>query len=81
MREGITAALGEQALTGTPQSSGGEDFGWYLEHVPGSFARLGVHSNVVRPKDLHQPTFELDERALLVGVRAMVGTALRALEN
>ncbi|RKT85363.1 amidohydrolase [Saccharopolyspora antimicrobica] len=80
-RAGIEAALGEEALASTPQSSGGEDFGWYLEHVPGSFARLGVHSGSGRVKDLHQPTFALDERALLVGVRAMVHTALRTLRS
>ena len=81
LRAGVVAGLGEQALASTPQSSGGEDFGWYLEHVPGSFARLGVHSGVGRVKDLHQPTFTLDERALLVGIRVMVNTALQALKN
>ncbi|TWF92848.1 amidohydrolase [Saccharopolyspora dendranthemae] len=81
MRTGITAALGERAHADTPQSSGGEDFGWYLEHVPGSFARLGVHSGSGRIKDLHQPTFTLDERALLVGVRTMVHTALLSLRS
>ncbi|GAB2648627.1 amidohydrolase [Saccharopolyspora gloriosae] len=79
MSAAIQAALGEHAVTGTPQSSGGEDFGWYLEHVPGSFVRLGVRSGQARARDLHQPTFDLDERALLVGIRVMVGTALAAL--
>ncbi|ANZ37807.1 N-acyl-L-amino acid amidohydrolase [Lentzea guizhouensis] len=79
LRAGIEAALGDDALAGTEQSSGGEDFGWYLEHVPGSFARLGVWNGVEKQRDLHQPTFDLDERALLVGVRVMVHTALAAL--
>ncbi|MGM1060324.1 amidohydrolase [Saccharothrix sp. Mg75] len=79
LRAGIEAALGEDALAGTQQSSGGEDFGWYLEHVPGSFARLGVWDGVSPQRDLHQPGFDLDERALMVGVRVMVHTALAAL--
>ena len=79
LRAGIEAALGDDALAGTEQSSGGEDFGWYLEHVPGSFARLGVWDGQEKQRDLHQPTFDLDERALLVGVRVMVHTALAAL--
>ncbi|MEU7528890.1 amidohydrolase [Saccharothrix sp. NPDC042600] len=79
LRAGIEAALGEDALAGTEQSSGGEDFGWYLEHVPGSFARLGVWNGVEKQRDLHQPGFDLDERALLVGVRVMVHAALAAL--
>ena len=79
LRAGIEAALGEDALAGTEQSSGGEDFGWYLEHISGSFARLGVWSGDGRQYDLHQPTFILDERALLVGVRVMVHAALSGL--
>lgn len=79
LRAGVEAAVGEQAVTGTKQSSGGEDFGWYLENVPGSFARLGVWSGEGTQPDLHQPTFQLDERALLVGVRVLTHTALAAL--
>ncbi|MCE7005861.1 M20 family metallopeptidase [Kibdelosporangium philippinense] len=79
LRAGIESALGGDALAGTKQSSGGEDFGWYLEHVPGSFARLGVWPGDGVMRDLHQPTFQLDERALLTGVRVMVHTALTAL--
>ncbi len=79
LRAGVEAALGEDALAGTEQSSGGEDFGWYLEQVPGSFARLGVWDGVEKQRDLHQPTFDLDERALAVGIRVMVHTALAAL--
>jgi amidohydrolase len=79
LRAGVEAALGESAVTATKQSSGGEDFGWYLEHVPGSFARLGVWSGDGPQPDLHQPTFHLDERALLTGVRVLTHVALAAL--
>lgn len=82
LRTGIERAVGAQGMASTPQSSGGEDFGWYLEHVPGSFARLGVRSEQLgEVHDLHRPAFDLDERALLVGVRLMVNTALAALEE
>ncbi len=81
LRAGVEAALGADALVGTEQSSGGEDFGWYLEHVPGAFARLGVWSGEGPMRDLHQPTFEADERALLTGIRTMVHTALAALAS
>ncbi|QWF79382.1 M20 family metallopeptidase [Amycolatopsis sp. CA-230715] len=79
LRAGVEAALGDTALTSTEQSSGGEDFGWYLEHVPGAFARLGVWPGEGPMRDIHQPTFELDERALLAGTRTMVHIALAAL--
>jgi amidohydrolase len=79
LRAGIAAALGKDAVVGTEQSAGGEDFAWYLEHVPGSMCRLGVWSGEHHQHDIHQPTFDLDERALPLGVRVMVHTALAAL--
>ncbi|MGE0781970.1 amidohydrolase [Mycolicibacterium sp.] len=65
-------AIGPDVLADTRQSGGGEDFSWYLEEVPGAMARLGVWSGRGPQLDLHQPTFDLDERALGVGVRLFV---------
>ena len=79
LRAGVATGLGEDALAGTEQSSGGEDFGWYLEHLPGAFGRLGVWPGHGPKRDLHQPSFDLDERALPIGVRVMVHTALTSL--
>jgi amidohydrolase len=71
-------AIGPDVLTDTRQSGGGEDFSWYLEAVPGAMARLGVWTGRGPQLDLHQPTFDLDERALAVGVRVMVNTVEHA---
>ncbi len=75
---GIGRALGLAAVVPTEQSLGGEDFAWYLQQVPGAMARLGV-----RPahgaSDLHTANFDVDERAIAVGVRVMVATAIEAL--
>ncbi|MGD9530117.1 amidohydrolase [Pseudonocardia sp.] len=71
--------LGPDAARSTEQSSGGEDFAWYLEHVPGAMARLGVWSGEGPLRDIHQPTFDLDERALPFGVRVLTQAALIAL--
>jgi amidohydrolase len=79
LRDAIAAALGADAVTTTEQTSGGEDFAWYLEQVPGSMARLGVWSGEGPQQDLHQSTFDLDERALPLGVRTMAHAALAAL--
>jgi amidohydrolase len=73
------AVLGPEAACGTEQSSGGEDFAWYLERVPGAMARLGVWPGHGPMRDLHQPTFDLDERALPFGVRVLTQAALAAL--
>ena len=73
-------AIGPEALADTRQSGGGEDFSWYLEDVPGAIARLGVWSGIGPQLDLHQPTFDLDERALGVGVRVLVNIVEQAAE-
>ena len=63
------------ALVEASQSSGGEDFSWYLEYAPGAMARLGCWDGQGdhRP-DLHQPNIIFDERALIVGIRFFAAT-------
>jgi amidohydrolase len=75
------AALGRDAAVDTSQSLGGEDFGWYLERVPGAMARLGVRPRGAAPYDLHQPGFDVDERCIGVGVRLLTQAALLALRS
>ena len=74
--EKAIARVGPSALADTAQSGGGEDFSWYLERVPGAMARLGVWPGTGPQLDIHQPTFDLDERALAVGVKVMTAIAL-----
>jgi amidohydrolase len=63
------ATLGPEGVSDTPQSMGGEDFAWYLRTVPGALARLGVRTPGTIAGDLHKSDFDIDERALAVGVR------------
>jgi amidohydrolase len=81
LTEAATMVLGPDAATSTEQSSGGEDFAWYLEHVPGAMARLGVWSGDGPMRDIHQPSFDIDERAIPFGVRVLARTALIALDS
>ncbi|OFT90157.1 N-acyl-L-amino acid amidohydrolase [Corynebacterium sp. HMSC28B08] len=69
------------ALKEAPQSSGGEDFSWYLEHVPGSMARLGTWTGKGERPDLHQPDIVFDERALRVGIRMFAGVVEQFRED
>ncbi|MDT5010396.1 MAG: hypothetical protein QOH57_2013 [Mycobacterium sp.] len=71
-------AISPDTLADTRQSGGGEDFSWYLEEVPGAMARLGVWSGRGPQLDLHQPTFDVDERALGIGVQFMVNIVEQA---
>lgn len=71
-------SVGPEVLADTHQSGGGEDFSWYLEEVPGAMARLGVWDGVGPQLDLHQPTFDIDERALGIGVRVLTNIVEQA---
>ena len=71
-------AVGPETLADTRQSGGGEDFSWYLEEIPGAMARLGVWPGHGPQLDLHQPTFDIDERALAIGLRVMVNVVEQA---
>ena len=62
-------AIDPHAVVTAPQSSGGEDFSWYLEQVPGAMVRLGAWDGKGAKPDLHQGNLVIDERALRVGVR------------
>jgi len=63
----VTDVLGEQGVGEAVQSSGGEDFGWYTEEIPGVYLRLGVWDGESPETDLHHPAFAMDERALVIG--------------
>lgn len=77
LRDAMTARRGADAVEGTEQSLGGEDFSWYLERVPGAMARLGVRPPGERTvRDLHQGNFDVDEHAITVGVELFTAAAL-----
>ena len=75
--EAANLLLGADSVAPTDQSLGAEDFAWYLEHVPGALARLGVrHPGDLRAADLHQGTFDPDESAIGVAVRLLATCAV-----
>lgn len=74
-------AQGEEVVEPTEQSLGGEDFSWYLEHAPGALARLGVRApDETQVRDLHQGRFDVDERAIGIGVELFASLALEHAE-
>ncbi|MEU3916767.1 amidohydrolase [Streptomyces sp. NPDC029004] len=77
LRDAQTARCGSGAIEDTEQSLGGEDFSWYLEHVPGAMARLGVRTpGDTTRRDLHRGDFDADEHAIQVGVELFTAAAL-----
>ncbi len=71
------AALGRAALTAdvvpvpTPQSLGGEDFGWLIREGSGAMARLGTRTPGGTTYDLHQGDLIVDEGAVRAGTRLL----------
>lgn len=58
-------------------SMGGEDFGAYLEAIPGCFIRLGTRSpETASAPPLHSPRFDIDEDALPIGAAALAALAI-----
>ncbi|MET7758754.1 amidohydrolase [Streptomyces sp. NPDC005389] len=77
LQSAMTARRGPYAIEDTEQSLGGEDFSWYLEHVPGAMARLGVRTpGDTRVRDLHAGDFDVDERCIEVAVELFTAAAL-----
>jgi amidohydrolase len=73
----VTDSVEDAVIRDTSQSLGGEDFGWYLEKVPGALARLGVRTpGSLAAMDLHQSSFDVDERCIGVGVSLLTAVAL-----
>jgi amidohydrolase len=74
------AADGDAVLN--ERSGAAEDFSYYLNEVPGTFFNLGI---VPREQDLakaapnHNPNFFIDEKALIVGVRALAMVTVNTL--
>lgn len=75
----VRSVLGEGAQVAAPQSLGGEDFGWFLERIPGAMMRLGTRTPGGATYDLHQGNLRVDERSVGIGARLLAETAVEAL--
>jgi amidohydrolase len=70
-------AFGDDAVEPVQQSWGGDDFAWFTREVPGTYVRLGVRSPDGPTLDLHAGHFDVDERAIAIGVRLLTATVDR----
>ena len=77
----VEEVVGEEGHVATSQSLGGEDFGWFLERVPGAMARLGTRTPGGPTFDLHQGNLRIDERAVALGARVLAGAAVVAVSS
>ena len=75
----LDRVLGPHGHVTTAQSLGGEDFGWYLDSVPGAMARLGTRTPGGPTYDLHQGNLRIDEAATCIAARVLAEAAVTAL--
>ncbi|WP_426247043.1 amidohydrolase [Nocardioides sp. LHG3406-4] len=75
----VESVLGVPGHVPTTQSLGGEDFGWYLDRVPGAMGRLGTRTPGGPTFDLHQGNLRIDERATAIGARVLAEAAVVSL--
>ncbi len=74
--------LGADAVLEAPPMMGGEDFAYYLQHVPGVFVGLGMRNEAIGSTwVVHHPCFKMDEDTLPTGTALHVAFALRSLEE
>jgi amidohydrolase len=75
----IEAVVGEAGHIPTTQSLGGEDFAWFLEHVPGAMARLGTRTPGGPTYDLHQGDLRVDDGAVAIAAKVLATAAVQSL--
>ncbi len=64
--------------------TGAEDFSYFQERIPGFYFFLGINPEGVEEREApsnHSPSFFVNEGALIIGVRAMVGMAVDYLNG
>jgi len=71
--EAAVKVLGEENVHYVTAQMGGEDFGQFMDRVPGTFMRIGCRNEekgIIHKG--HSPYFDVDESALAVGVEVLV---------
>jgi amidohydrolase len=77
LRRVVERTLGAAALVEARPTMGAEDFSAFQQRAPGSFFFIGARNEargIVHPH--HHERFDIDERALEIGVTVFVGAAL-----
>ena len=77
--EASVESIGQENTVIIEESSmGGEDFAYYLEHIPGSYYRIGCFDGCVN--DVHTPNFDVDESCISTAL-LFLGNAVKTYFN
>lgn len=72
------SVLGEGAVVDATPSLGGDDFSWFLQQETGCYFFIGERQKGRETYGWHDPTYDLDENALVVGSAVLGAAAARA---
>ena len=75
-----TDMLGTDNVHPEEKTLGAEDFGRFLERAPGAMFTLGVRIDD-DPRQIHNPRFDINEKALPIGTAMLAATALKFLNS
>jgi len=76
------AVLSPEQVLEMPPSMGGEDFAFYLQKVPGTFARIGsTAEGIAHAPGLHTSRLLIDEGCMEVGVAYYLSVVQQFLEH
>ena len=78
---GVALRLDEERVIEIDPLTGSEDFSFFAQRVPACFFALGSRGGPSTANAHHSSTFDIDERALEVGVQMMTALALDAPRN
>jgi amidohydrolase len=77
----LERVAGKQKVFVFPQLTGSEDFSFFQEKVPGMFFFLGTTPEGGKRTPSHSSVFYADEKAMIVGIRAMSNLAIDFLAS
>jgi amidohydrolase len=82
MQPTLERIVGKENVFEVSPSMGGEDFAYFAQKVPALYLRLGVaRRDDPTPAGTHTPDFQIDEAALLTGMRTITALVWEALGN
>lgn len=81
-RDIAAAYLGADNIETVPRRMGAEDFAFYSQQIPACFFRLGVGNEALGiTSGVHTPFFNIDEKAIEIGMGVMASLAIGMLQE
>lgn len=77
LKEAAKSVVSEDQISEMAPVMGGEDFAYYLQHVPGTFFFTGAGNEEIDANyPHHHPKFNIDERSMFIAAKTLASAAL-----